>query len=207
MKGVQSHHQSRQNRPIPDSGGLSPLRDSHETLSHTTLSLINTQGMPISRPRRQKCSCSSLPAPSKARKGLLVSLWDSSHKFGCPLYMHEEKSILQWKLKFNNSLFRTSVRFCLKSIREAGGYTISPSLNFCPIVDEFKSPAFRLVDKMELELIKRKYTSPNFIRDLASKLQAIYQEGSASPRDVTPWGENILHVSGKLKKGRRIPWL
>lgn len=156
--------------------------------------------MPSSRPQRLKCSCSSLPTPSRARKGFIVSIWHSPHTFGCPFYFHEEKSIFEKRFKLNNLLFGTSVRFCLKSIRKAGVYTIFPSLTFCPIVDEKKSPAFQLVYKARLKILKQKDTQSDSIRNLINQLRSVYAEGSASPRDITPSGENIVYVSGEIQR-------
>lgn len=156
--------------------------------------------MPNSRPQRLKCSCSSLPTPSRAKKGFIVSIWHSAHTFGCPFYFHEEKSLFERRLKLNNLLFGTSVHFCLKSIRKAGGYTIFPSLTFCPIVDEVKSPAFRLVYEARSKVSTQKGTQPDLIRNLISQLRSVYAEGSASPRDITPSGENILFVSGEIER-------
>lgn len=156
--------------------------------------------MSLIRPRqlrRQKCSCSSLPGHSGRRKGLLASLWDSSHKFGCPLYFHEERSIFERKLSLPNRLFGTSVHICLKSVREAGGYTIFPTLEFCPIVDEEKSPAFQLISNATEYIGGYKGKSPpsDLIRNLINQLRSVYEEGLASPRDTTDYGMNILHVS------------
>ena len=156
--------------------------------------------MPSSRPQRLKCSCSSLPTPSRAKKGFIVSIWHSPHTFGCPFYFHEEKSIFERRLKFNNRLFGTSVHFCLKSIRKAGGYTIFPSLTFCPIVDEYESPAFQLVyEAYTSHCWDNESTPPDLIRNLINQLRTAYAEGSASPRDITPSGENILYVSEEIK--------
>lgn len=152
--------------------------------------------MPIYRPRRQKCSCSSLSVSSRGRKEPpLVSLWRSSHKFGCPLYFYEEKSIFKTSVNFRNRLFSTSIRFCLNSIREAGGYTIFPSLSFSPIVKASESPAFKLVWEARDKLTQDKSASPALIRNLINQLRSVYEEGSASPKDVSDLGDNIFHVS------------
>jgi len=156
--------------------------------------------MPNSRPQRLKCSCSSLPTPSIAKKGFIVSIWQSAHTFGCPFYFHEEKSFFERRLKFYNLLFGTSVHFSLKSIRKAGVYTIFPSLTFCTIVDEEKSPAFQLVYEARLEILKQKDTQSDLIRNLINQLRSVYAQGSASPRDITPSGENILYVSGEIER-------
>lgn len=195
-KSVQSLQLSRQNITMNDLKGPGPLRDNHEVLHHDTVSLINTPGMPIYRPRRQKCSCSSLSVSSRGRKEpSLASLWRSSHKFGCPLYFHEEKSIFKTRVNFKNRLLSTSIRFCLNSIREAGGYTIFPSLSFCPIVEESESPAFELVRKARDKLEQDTSVSPAFIGNLIKQLRSVYEEGSASPKDVSARGNNIFHVS------------
>ena len=152
-----------------------------------------------SRPQGRKCSCSLLHAPSRARKGFLASIWHPPHKFGCPFYFHEQKSIFERRLNFNNIFLGTSVHFCLKSIRKAGTYTIFPSLTFCPIVDEEKSPAFQLVRQAESNYWKDKGNSPHLIRNLISQIRSVYEEGSASPKDITPSGRNILYVSGPVE--------
>jgi hypothetical protein len=142
-----------------------------------------------------------LPVSPRGRKGLLASLWQSSHKFGCPLYFHEEKSFFETRVNFSNRLFSSSVHFCLKSIRGGGGYTIFPSLSFCPIVDARESPAFQLIAKVNDELCQRenKRTSPALIRNLINQLRLVYEEGSASPKDVNSWwGRNVFHVSREI---------
>lgn len=161
-----------------------------------------TQGISNARSQGRKCTCALLPAPSRARKGFFASIWHSTHKFGCPFYFHEENSIFERRLKFSTPLFGTSVHFCLKSIRKAGGYTIFPCLAFCPIVDDRKLPAFQLVDKVRGDLWEHRDTSNVFqhlFRKLINQLRSVYEEGSASPRDITAWGGNILHVSEEIE--------
>ena len=74
----------------------------------------------------------------------------------------------------------------------AGGFSISPSLSCIRVVSD-DSPAFDLVKTF---LREHRFAVEGMEFNVTiRKLKELFRDGRASPRDVNPCGESLLHVS------------
>ena len=78
--------------------------------------------------------------------------------------------------------------------RGAGGFSISPSLSCVRVVSD-DSPAFNLVGSYLRKLHFYSAVEDVDFGKIIRKLQELFRDGRASPRDVNPHGYSLLHVS------------
>ncbi|KAL4782869.1 hypothetical protein BJX76DRAFT_368788 [Aspergillus varians] len=113
------------------------------------------------------------------------------HNNGCLLHAPGRMTInLLMKRTLCNRLLRFSVLASLQITIGAGGFAISPKLEFRPVVPE-DSPAFIL-----LRSVRRFKEGSNrsFIQDANRRLFELFREGKASPSDTLADGSTILHI-------------
>lgn len=118
-----------------------------------------------------------------------------SHRADCELFKYfEREHTFNLKLRCYGGLIAQVVKASVHLRRGAGGFSLSPSLN-CIRVVSYDSPAFKLIDtfldEMDYDLASTLLQLDVLIR----KLQELFQDGRASPRDVNPRGDSLLHVS------------
>lgn len=78
--------------------------------------------------------------------------------------------------------------------RGAGGFSLSPSLS-CIRVVSYDSPAFKLIDARFGVLSFHVAPMVPAFDVVIRKLRGLFQDGRASPHDVNPSGESLIHVS------------
>ncbi len=87
-----------------------------------------------------------------------------------------------------------SIEASLKSTRGAGGAAISAFMRIRGVVF-VNSPAFALVDSNTLSKVSAIEAFGPFLRGIVQKLDALFNEGKASPTDIDDYGNTLLHVS------------
>ncbi|KAL4808112.1 hypothetical protein BDV18DRAFT_96177 [Aspergillus unguis] len=139
--------------------------------------------------RRHQCTCRLRPPGSTAYIGWRYVLF---HHNGCLLHAPGRRTTnLLIKRTFFNRLFGFSVLASIQITTGAGGFAISPKLEFRPVVPD-DSPAFIL-----LRSVKRRFKQGpkrSLIQDANRRLFELFREGKASPSDTLADGSTILHV-------------
>ncbi|KAF4962052.1 hypothetical protein FSARC_9842 [Fusarium sarcochroum] len=81
----------------------------------------------------------------------------------------------------------------------AGGFSISPSFTYFPMVDEERAPVFRVLSLLFqtgwelLDFDDSDSHSNKYFQAALHKLQDIFRSGKAGPTDMTSGGDSILH--------------
>lgn len=111
-----------------------------------------------------------------------------SHRKDCELFKYlERENSFNLKLMYFGAIIKQVVTASIHLTRGAGGFSISPSLS-CIRVVPYDSPAFYLLDRVW------EHCELSSVDDFIAKLQGLFQDGLASPRDVDPCGRSLLHV-------------
>ncbi|OJJ04023.1 hypothetical protein ASPVEDRAFT_73591 [Aspergillus versicolor CBS 583.65] len=114
------------------------------------------------------------------------------HNNGCLLHAPGKRTInLLMKRTLCNRLLRFSVLASLQITIGAGGFAISPKLEFRPVVPE-DSPIFILLRSVRLRF--KEDSNRSLIRDANRRLFELFREGKASPSDTLADGSTILHI-------------
>lgn len=108
---------------------------------------------------------------------------------------HRLRHQTQFVRKFacNLTWLSCSVRFSLQATRGAGGFSISPTLTVRGVVRP-DSPAFSVLERMKTfagSLEQGEQDAMSVIRDL----RIVFDRGEASPTEVLPNGDTLMHVS------------
>ena len=77
----------------------------------------------------------------------------------------------------------------------AGGFAISPQLTVFRMVDNGGSAASQLLDLVYSVFAGRDEDSAQRLEDKIAGLRSLFCAGEASPFDVDPDGQTLLHVS------------
>ncbi|PYI01492.1 hypothetical protein BO78DRAFT_401250 [Aspergillus sclerotiicarbonarius CBS 121057] len=136
------------------------------------------------------CTCTSPPAQPASSS--LLSWCITSHSFGCPLYVSEQRVIhLGTRYVICNRLLRFSVNASLNIAYGAGGLSINPQLNFRAVVPD-DAPVFKALS----DAVKKMHKSPDtaIIDDTTKVILQLFRAGKASPTDSLSDGQTILHV-------------
>ena len=180
-----------------------------QTMQPLPVDLLSRQGF-----KRAKCTCRSSTYAiecGNARRRYYEhtrnwgARWNTSsvhHDQDCALFRStyfEREDSWQLRLMCYRGLIGRVVQASLQLRRGAGGFSINPSLSCIRVVDRLKSPAFQLILYSFLRFqINRETDFVAMMRKLIRDLQRLFQDGRASPRDVTPSGETLFHVGHLL---------
>ncbi|KAL2871597.1 uncharacterized protein BJX67DRAFT_389133 [Aspergillus lucknowensis] len=114
------------------------------------------------------------------------------HNNGCLIHAPGRRTInLLMKRTLCNRLLRFSVLASLQITIGAGGFAISPKLEFRPVVPE-DSPAFSLLRSVRLRF--KEGSNRSLIQDANRMLFELFHGGKASPSDTLADGSTILHI-------------
>lgn len=175
---------SHQGRPILEPALLKSLLDEQQNFDKDQDALVIKQPLQLQR-SRLRCTC--------PRPGAASSAQPAPHRPGCP-YSLPSKTVLSLGKRWTicNWLLKVSVNASLEITRGAGGFAISPILQFRTIVSE-RSPAFSLL----LDARGKHWPQECHIntQDISRQLFKLFQDGKASPLDTLPDGDTLLHVS------------
>ncbi|KAL4908565.1 hypothetical protein BDW74DRAFT_188501 [Aspergillus multicolor] len=118
--------------------------------------------------------------------------WNRYAQHVCPLYKNNQTIVLfskQWII--SNKIFKLSILASLTIQKGAEGFSISPNLQFRPIVPS-DSPVFRLLWETEKNLKSR--MAGTEIERTQKKLLRLFMEGEGAHLGTLPDGNTILHV-------------
>ncbi|KAL3455574.1 hypothetical protein BJX64DRAFT_294919 [Aspergillus heterothallicus] len=187
---VESHIKANSGQPITKPDLLRSLADTQRE-NDTSLNILlpSLQSRTRLTKRTLRCNCN----PKKVHS--------TNHGPCCPLHNQNRNLVsLMFRHTFCNWFLRFSVTASLTMTKGAGGFSISPNLQFRAVVPD-DSPAFKLLTKhsrfhtWDPLLIKR-----SEIRSTHRKLFDLFHAGLASPTDTLENGTTILHAVAKWQK-------
>lgn len=157
-------------------------------------------------PTNSICDCHHYPQKSERHLYLygLSSFWSRSvqHLPSCPLsrYAQQRVDTIGVKYTYCTKILGYSIAATFSATRGPGGLAISPQLTLRAVVPD-DSPAFSLLRSMEYYCRGDNEQFPTLI-DRAEwvlhQLTLLFNDGKASPMDVTQDGRTLLHVSKVL---------
>jgi hypothetical protein len=121
------------------------------------------------------------------------------HFRDCYFYITANDYSRQRILRFTGltRLIGRAVELTLRTTIGAGGFSISPSLNYFAMVDEDKSPAFRVINLILESRLGARWAMESYpgllFESLTRKLQVIFRSGKARPTDINSRGYSLLH--------------
>ena len=166
--------------------------------------------------QRPYCSCSTLTRERGAKFSMggievfKTSTETYKHSTTCAYCIRTEATTtVGLKMTYYGRLLANTVRATVSITSGAGGFSISPCLNFRALVSN-RSPAFKLLDSKTLytHFVRTPPSRTSEVCDyFESTLQQIYelfQDKVASPTDINECGETLIHVApiSVLKKLR-----
>ena len=176
----------------------------------------NGQGQLLFLPRRcRKCNCNARYAKLSYGEALLTSRY--GHSFGhewllrsgthstgshhrtCPMYSSTPTvATARFSVRICGALLNRAVEASISITRGAGGFSISQRLH-CPRVVHRESKAFNLVRTCydQEKFISNISDWQGFLDRKIQKLERLFHEGQASPHDVDPEGNTLLHVRAR----------
>ncbi|KAF5603544.1 hypothetical protein FPCIR_1286 [Fusarium pseudocircinatum] len=151
------------------------------------------------------CSCKARRL--RTRKTLLMgplSFKDESvshfpHFGDCDFYTTASDSSRERTLRFTGltRLIGRAIELTVRTKVGAGGFSISPSINYFAMVDERNSPAFRVIDLLVESRLGARWAMESYpgllFESITRKLQVIFRSGKARPTDVNSRGYSLLH--------------
>lgn len=197
-------HQNQSSLLFREPALLATLCDSHHDLRRDTLSVLQSgirQKIRKPRPALSKgsfCSCKGRTRTSESYISTrsLSAFWSrkTQHLPYCPLYARGERTdILGAKYTSCSKALGNSIAVAISITRGAGGFAISPQLQFRAVVSN-DSPAFALLSYESAFRTPMKDVDKR--ADLILKqMYQLFQDGKASPTDVLSDGRTLLHVS------------
>jgi hypothetical protein len=139
--------------------------------------------------RTQKISQERFIGPVKLFRNRKIT---SRHLKHCPFYvLDEETRSFGLKVTMFSRLLSGIIQLSFEATTGSGGFSLGRPLYFRAVVP-YDSPAFALIEELEPPDPK---LSLGDVLALASELRKLYRNGDASPYDVNPCGETLLHVS------------
>ncbi|KAF5544802.1 hypothetical protein FPHYL_10938 [Fusarium phyllophilum] len=116
-------------------------------------------------------------------------------------FQQAESAALQRNAQTGDLLSRLSIgraiELTVRTTIGAGGFSISPSVNYFTMVDEMTSPAFRVVNLLVESRLGARWAMESYpgilFESITRKLQVIFRSGNARPTDVNSRGYSLLH--------------
>ncbi|KAL3470051.1 hypothetical protein BJX99DRAFT_240167 [Aspergillus californicus] len=181
---MESHIKANSGKPITTPKLLKSLLDTQEENNKAMTSLLPKLQRLRVKKKAPRCRCDRVGAQSRA------------HRPWCPLQNQSRDLVsLNFRHNFCNRFLGFSITTSLTMTKGAGGFSISPNLQFRAVVPE-DSPAFSL-----LQSVFRSYIfdiSPMIgkseIRRTHQELFELFHTGLASPTDTLENGDTILHA-------------
>ena len=151
--------------------------------------------VPESQSHRRKsraiCTCSRRNQPLFLKRRVHQQL--TPHDNACPFHNEKRRIIVLFRRwTFCSWVLSFSIQASLTITKGAGGFSISPHLEFRAIVP-VNSPVFRLLLDTQADLMS--HTAGDVIENTQKKLLGLLQEGQGSYSDTLSDGDTILHVS------------
>ena len=156
--------------------------------------------------QRPYCSCSTLTRKRGATFSMggvelfKTSMETCNHSTGCPLYIRTEATTtVGFKMTYYGKLLANTVRATISITSGAGGFSISPCLNFRALVSNC-SPAFQLLDPdtLDTRFISTPPSRTNevceYFESALQQLYELFQDKVASPTDINEDGDTLLTV-------------
>jgi hypothetical protein len=197
-------HQNQSSLLFREPALLASLCSNHHDLQRDAQSVLqsgirqNTRKSSSALSKGFFCSCKGRTRTSESHvsSGYLSAFWSrkTQHLPYCPLYSRAERiDTLGAKYTYCSKALGNSIAIAISITRGAGGFAISPWLQFRAVVSE-DSPAFALLDPESAfrPLGKDIETCADLI---LKQMYKLFQEGKASPTDVLTDGRTLLHVS------------
>ena len=200
-------HQNQSSLLFREPALLATLCDSHHDLQRDTLSVLQSSirqktrnpGSALSQSYFCSCNGRTRTSESHVSSGYLSAFWSrkTQHLPYCPLYARAGQiDTLGAKYTYCSKALGNSIAVAISITRGAGGFAISPWLQFRAVVSR-DSPAFALLS------VKSAYETP--LKDcercadlILKQMYQLFQDGKASPTDVLSDGRTLLHVSPTL---------
>ena len=192
-------------RPDTDQPGPQDERLLNTSLDRASIQIRNRVSMCTCFTRKSKRFRSLLSWSSSTTLFRSTEV-DGRHQRYCPFYYcsagtHNETIGVRFKLP---SFLASTLQLSMSFMRGAGGMAISPMLVYRPIVP-WNSPAFSIFSAetmisraalldYDAGLTPTPYMS-SYIMSALSELLHLFNNGEASPYDITANGETLLHVS------------
>ena len=100
-------------------------------------------------------------------------------------------------------LLRRAIGITFSLRYEAGGAGICANLNYYTVVNDKIAPMFRLMRILNTALSRsqsflKKSDVSTLFGECSSRIRYLYMIGKARPKDITPRGESIMHVTTHL---------
>ncbi|KAH7371860.1 hypothetical protein BKA64DRAFT_729050 [Cadophora sp. MPI-SDFR-AT-0126] len=159
----------------------------------------NKQMRASRKPRNSICSCHYYPQKSESSYNIynLSSYWSRTlqHLPQCPLSRYAQQRIdtIGVKYTYCTKLLGYSIAVTFSATRGPGGLAISPHLALRAIVPR-DSPAFSLIRKKYLD-ISESSTPMAEANWILRQLKMLFDQGKASPTDITENGDTLLHTA------------
>ncbi|KAF5653526.1 hypothetical protein F25303_2234 [Fusarium sp. NRRL 25303] len=152
-------------------------------------------------------ACSCMARRLRTRKTLLMgplSFKDEvvshcPHFKDCDFYTTAIDSSRERTLRFTGltRLIGRAIELTVRTTIGAGGFSISPSINYFAMVDEVNSPGFRVIKLLVESRLGARWAMESYpgllFESITRKLQVIFRSGKARPTDVDSKGYSLLH--------------
>ncbi|KAI0172687.1 hypothetical protein GGR52DRAFT_591192 [Hypoxylon sp. FL1284] len=166
--------------------------------------------------RNRACGCRRRRRISRRSSRWLAFTWfnesavESHHEPGCPRFratMAKHESSAGIVFTGLHRFLNTAIAVSLTMRNGAGGAAISPTFRYYAMVDESRSPAFRIINCMESnisyailgvyesKMVDRNMACDQIIRLGVSKLQRIFASRTSLPTDVNQYGCSLIDHS------------
>ncbi|PVH79597.1 hypothetical protein DL98DRAFT_655347 [Cadophora sp. DSE1049] len=151
------------------------------------------------------CSCQHYPQTSESRFYFygLSSFWSRSvqHLPRCPLARYTQRvDTIGVKYTYCTKILGYSLAATFSATRGPGGLALSPQLTLRAVVPR-NSPAFNLIDSIERcpTADVKKFSNPlDHANWVLRQLNILFNDGQASPIDVTEDGVSLLHLAVQM---------
>jgi hypothetical protein len=200
-------HQNQSSLLFREPALLATLCDSHHDLQRDTLNVLQSDmHQKIRKPmsalsKGSFCSCKgrTRTAESYISTRSLSAFWSrkTQHLPYCPLYARAERiDTLGAKYTYCSKTLGNSIAVAISITRGAGGFAISPWLQFRAVVSK-DSPAFALLSHESAFRTPGKDVE-KCADVILNQMYRLFEEGKALPTDVLSNGETLLHVSATV---------
>ncbi|RBA10568.1 hypothetical protein FPRO05_05157 [Fusarium proliferatum] len=121
------------------------------------------------------------------------------HFKDCDFYTTAIDSSRERTLRFTGltRLIGRAIELTVRTTVGAGGFSISPSINYFAMVDEVNSPAFRVINLLVESRLGARWAMESYpgllFESITRKLQVIFRSGKARPTDINSKGYSLLH--------------
>ncbi|KAF4501262.1 hypothetical protein FAGAP_2559 [Fusarium agapanthi] len=149
------------------------------------------------------CSARRLRTQRTFRMGSLSfkdeAVSHQNHFKDCDFYVEANDCWRERTLRFTGltGLIGRAVELTLRTTTGAGGFSISPSINYFAMVDEGSSPTFRVINLLVESRLGARWAMESYpgllFESITRKLRSIFRSGRARPTDVNSRGYSLLH--------------